>query len=95
MPNYNEIRDQANASGNTHDIFRRRYQNELSLYTKRNVIIYYSAWLQKPLPNAGMLGIDNNDKNGFMTAIHGLDRDMGLYCRSKIISPISPKGRKA
>ena len=78
MPNYNEIRDRVNASGSTYDIFRRGYQHELSQHTERNVIIYYSAWLQRDLPHAGIFGIDNNDKNGFMAAIHGLDRDMGL-----------------
>lgn len=78
MPNYNEIRDQVNSSGSIYDIFRRGYQKELSAHTGRNVIIYYSGWLQKPPQLGAALGINNDDKNGFMTAIHGLDRDKGL-----------------
>ncbi len=78
MPNYNDIRDIVNSSGSTYDIFRRDYQRKLSEHTGRNVIIYYSGWLQKPVQLGAVLGINNNDKNGFMTAIHGLERDKGL-----------------
>jgi ClpP class serine protease len=44
--------------------------------TKRNVIVYYSGWLQK----RGVQGaeINDEDKNGFMTVIHELDRNLGL-----------------
>jgi hypothetical protein len=40
------------------------------------VIAYYSGWLQKP--GLEGVGIDDNDKNGLMTTIHGLDSKMGL-----------------
>lgn len=77
MPSFNEIRDNANANGSTFDIFRKDYIEQLSKHTRRNTIIYYSGWLQKQ--NLGpVLGITNDDKNGFMTAIHGLDRSKGL-----------------
>lgn len=46
--------------------------------TKRNVIIYYSGWLQKPPQLGPALAINNDDKNGFMTAIHNLDRSKGM-----------------
>ena len=78
MPSFNEIRDLVNASGSTFDILRKEYQQSLSEKTGRNVIIYYSGWLQKP-PNLGQaLGINNDDKNGFMATVHGLDRSKGL-----------------
>ena len=47
--------------------------------TGRNVIVYYSGWLQKPTMRLGPLfSINDNDKNGFMSAIHGLDTNRGL-----------------
>ncbi|MGI9255495.1 MAG: SDH family Clp fold serine proteinase [Salinispira sp.] len=45
-------------------------------YTGRNVIVYYSGWLQKP--NAPDSEVNDSDKNRFMAVIHGLERDKGL-----------------
>ena len=76
MPDWDEILDELNREGSTHDVVRRRYLKKLSACTGRNVIVYYSGWLQKP----GLIGVEVNDadKNGFMTVIHGLDRSKGL-----------------
>ena len=72
MPNWNQLLDEINAAVGVHDVIRRRYLKEVSELTGRNVIIYYSGWLQKE----GIAGIEINDedKNGFMTVIHELDR---------------------
>ena len=45
-------------------------------YTGRNVIAYYSGFIQKPRIDG--TGIDDNDKNAFMQAVCGLDRTKGL-----------------
>ena len=76
MPNWNQLLDELNAAGSMHDVIRRRYLKKVSEITNRNVIIYYSGWLQKE----GIAGIEINDedKNGFMTVIHQLDRSRGL-----------------
>jgi hypothetical protein len=76
MPNWNQILNEINVAGSTQDIVRRRYLQELHKKTGRNVIAYYSGWLQKP----GIQGLEINDedKNGFMTVIHQLDRSLGL-----------------
>jgi len=58
------------------DVVRRKYLALLSDYTKRNVIIYYSGWLNKP--GAFGTSIADDDKNAFMSTIHGLDRSKGL-----------------
>lgn len=58
------------------DIVRRRYLTKLVSYTNRNTIAYYSAFLSKP--GVQLLGINDEDMNGFMMAVHGLDRDKGL-----------------
>ena len=76
MANWNEILNEIKASGSTHDVIRRKYLENLHQVTGRNVIIYYSGWLQKQ----GLPGTEINDadKNGFMNAIHNLDRAKGL-----------------
>ena len=57
-------------------IFRRNYLKELSDYTGRNVIAYYSSWLSRQgQPN---LDINDSDMTGFMNCIHGLDCTKGL-----------------
>lgn len=76
MANWNEILDELKATGSAHDVVRRNYLKKLHEKTGRNVIVYYSGWLQKP----GLQGteLNDSDKNGFMNAIHGLDRNIGL-----------------
>lgn len=76
MPDWNEILNEIVAMGSPHDATRRKYLLKLHEITKRNVIIYYSGWLQKPmLPGTE---VTDADKNGFMNAIHELDRSKGL-----------------
>jgi len=84
MPNWREILDEIKqtvsearaAASAASDIVRRKYLQQLFEYTGRNVIAYYSGWLSKP----GIAGseINDEDKNGFMMTIHGMDRSKGL-----------------
>jgi len=68
-----------NAVGSGHDVIRRKYLLKLSDLTGRNTIIYYSGWLQKGFPGLmPHLIVNDSDKNGFMAAIHQLDRTKGL-----------------
>lgn len=81
MPAWNDLLNETKASGSVHDVIRRRYLRRLNRYTKRNTILYYSGWLQKPQLQrepAISLGISDADKNGFMSVIYGLDRQKGL-----------------
>lgn len=79
MANWKEILNEINESGSTHDIIRRKYLRLLQKKTGRNTIAYYSGWLQKRSPQLmGDLAINDNDKNGFMTALSGLDCSRGL-----------------
>jgi len=76
MPNWKQVLDELNRSGSTFDIVRRSYLRRFANRTKRNVIIYYSGWLQKPgIPN---IEINDQDKIGFMTTVHQLDKAKGL-----------------
>jgi hypothetical protein len=58
------------------DVIRRKYLRKLHSHTGRNVIAYYSGWLQKGQKQG--YWIDDVDKNAFMTTIHSLDRSKGL-----------------
>jgi len=78
MPNWNDIVAEVGGvkQQSPFDIVRRKYLKKVNEITGRNVIIYYSGWLQKPgQPNED---INDQDKEGFMTTINGLDRGLGL-----------------
>jgi hypothetical protein len=76
LPNWSDILAEINKTGSVHDFVRRKYLRELNELTRRNVIIYYSGWLQKPSWRG--TEVNDADKNGFMTGIHGMDRSKGL-----------------
>ncbi len=80
MPNWGEILNEVTKSGHTADVIRRRYLKKLHQHTKRNVITYYSGWLQRrQSPELGVeMQINDLDKNGFMSVVHKLDRSAGL-----------------
>lgn len=81
MPNWNAILRELKALSDEFpgiaaaDVVRRKYLGQLHQHTGRNVIIYHSAWLTH---NLAGVEINDDDKNGFMTAVHGLDRSLGL-----------------
>lgn len=64
------------AAAGAADIVRRQYLKNLHAKTERNVIAYYSGWLSKA--NIFGLEINDEDKNGFMMAVHKLDKKKGL-----------------
>lgn len=81
MPNWNEVlrEIQKEAAAKTQsplDVVRRKYLGQLFEYTNRNVIAYYSGFLSKP--GIQLLDINDEDMNGFMMAVHKLDRTKGL-----------------
>jgi ATP-dependent protease ClpP protease subunit len=79
MPNWgqvlNEVQQVSLHGLQATDVVRRKYLQALHEHTGRNVIAYYSGFLSKPQIQAD---INDEDKNGFMMAIHGLDRTKGL-----------------
>ncbi len=84
MPNWNDVLTEitrlqitsANQAQGAVDTIRRGYLKKLHIKTTRNVIAYYSGFLSKP--EIAQLGINDEDKNGFMMAVHKLDRSKGL-----------------
>lgn len=81
MPNWNDILYEIKAKDNKRDAVRRKYLSELFEYTDRNIILYYSGWLQNQnlyrRHHAGFQ-IYDDDKTGFMSTIHEMDKDKGL-----------------
>ena len=77
MPGWNDILAEMFTAGpNNVDLVRHKYIENFAKYRGRNVIAYYSGWLQKP--GAANVDINDVDKNGFMATIHKMDRSKGL-----------------
>lgn len=77
MPNWGQILNEIQGMRveNPLDSIRRKYLAIMYEYTGRNVIAYYSGFLQKP---QGDVAINDNDKNALMQAVYGLDKTKGL-----------------
>lgn len=81
MPTWNDILAETARAGSTNDVVRRRYLKKLAAKTKRNIIIYYSGWLQKSeffRHQAWDFLLNDADKNGLMSTIYEMDRSKGL-----------------
>lgn len=78
MPGFNEILDEVNRAGTLDilDVIRKRYLSRLHNATGRNVIAYYSGWLERP--PLSKTQINDADKNALMSVIYKLDRSKGL-----------------
>lgn len=76
MPSRENIIEALNKEPQPFEIMCKKYIDTLMKYTNRNVLIYYSGFLQKP--NYEGLSIDDNDKLLFMQAIHKMDRSLGI-----------------
>jgi membrane-bound ClpP family serine protease len=80
MPNWHEVFNEIQAmqvqGANAQTVVRKKYLTLLHEHTKRNLIAYYSGWLSKG--SVFLSDINDEDKNGFMTTVHKLDRKLGL-----------------
>jgi ATP-dependent protease ClpP protease subunit len=77
MPTWGKILEIATKQ-NAYDILRKQYVNKLTRYTGRNVIVYYSGWLQKN-GKSGDFSISDEDKNAFMACMYkAKERNRGL-----------------
>lgn len=81
MPSWNEVLqeiivEQQLGAPDSIDRVRRRYISRLHEHTGRNIICYYSGWLQKP--GFSLSSVNDDDKNGFMNAVYQMDRSKGL-----------------
>ncbi len=75
MPNWNELYKEITNYPSALDAIRKKYLKKLYNYRRRNIIAYYSGFLNRPNEATA---IHDSDKELFMSAIHGLDRSKGL-----------------
>lgn len=81
MPNWKQVLQEIQSHINQNhqnplDVVRQKYLGEIHRLTGRNVIAYYSGWLQRP--NSPDAIVNDKDKNAFMLNIHQMDRTLGL-----------------
>lgn len=76
MPSWKDVSDKVERFPSPLTSVRREYLQLMHKYTGRNVIAYYSAFLQKK--DVQRTSIDDNDKNAFMQAVYGLNKGDGL-----------------
>lgn len=73
MPTLGEIQQEVRQSElNPADYVRRKYLRELHEHTKRPVILYASAFTARHLPPRIPLHINQDDLQGFMSALRGI-----------------------
>ena len=76
MGSWNEILEEISNHNSPFDTVRRKYLKALHEKEGRNVVAYYSGWLQ-PKSDA-QYAINDDDKNGLMACLCGIDRTKGL-----------------
>lgn len=76
MPGWNEVFSEIERASNPFKAIRQKYLVALAEKLGKNVIAYYSGWLQKP--SIMNVGIEEVDKNAFMSMVHKMDREKGL-----------------
>lgn len=78
MPARNDIQNEIITAKNTaQDNVRRKYIKELSDYTKRDTIVYLTAYTTGKMANIppSVVSVMNDDIHGFMSALNGLKND--------------------
>lgn len=75
MPNKQEVMQEIiSTKNNAQDMIRRKYLKDLHAYTKRDTLIYATAFSSHKLSNIPnpLISITQEDIQGFMSAMHGL-----------------------
>lgn len=79
MSSWEETLNEVAAHPDGLDGVRRQKIQNYAAHVDRNVICYYSGWLQRPDPRTGyFVQINDDDKHGFMTVLQGMDANRGL-----------------
>lgn len=76
MPNFHDLHNEIQQVGSQFDILRKKYIKKLCDLRQRNIICYYSGWLEKP--TSKNIDVNDVDKNGLMTVMDGMDFNQGL-----------------
>lgn len=73
--NWSDILNETNEIPSRFDVIRNKYFKQLEHYLDRNVICYYSGWLQNRVSS---IDINDGDMEGFMSAVKGVDKQKGV-----------------
>lgn len=76
MASWDEVFTKVQSAPSPLDEVRADAISKLAEYRKRNVICYYSGWLQNN--GSSSASITDDDMNGLMNAVHKMDRSKGL-----------------
>ena len=76
MASWDEVFSSVQSAPSPLDEVRSKAIEGLAEYRGRNVICYYSGWLQ--VPGSYASSINDDDMNGLMNAVYGLDKSKGL-----------------
>ncbi len=77
MPSWNELFESVQQDKALEEKKKEFFRNLQSI-TGRNYVVYFSCWQQKQGIPGGAFSIDDDDRNGFMNALYGLDKSKGL-----------------
>ena len=80
MPGWNDVVKRVAGSEGIHSLVRKEYLDEIYRVTERNVVLYYSSFLERTR-HPDSISIDDTDINGFMNVFYGLreeDRKKGV-----------------
>ncbi len=78
MGGWSELLKEVNGGESRLDALRKKYLKAISNHTKRNVIAFYSGWLQVPELPPYYSSINDSDKTGLMNCCKGADKTKGL-----------------
>ena len=70
MANYEDISRELGQTPTNFDYMRNRYADKIKCITGRDIIYYYSGWMQNK--NSNNLDINDSDMEGFMNAMSGV-----------------------
>lgn len=73
--NWSDILTETTNIPSRYDLIRHKYFEHLEKQINRNVICYYSGWLQNRVSS---IDINDSDMEGFMSVMKGMDREKGL-----------------
>ena len=78
MPSWNDLIQKIKNNPNSLDNIRRDQLKKFQQYRKRNLICYYSGWLDKPNMPVSFTSINDSDIHSFMCVLKDLDKNSGL-----------------
>lgn len=77
MPSWNTLFDSVQQDRALEEK-KKEFFRRLKDLTGRNYVVYFSCWQQQQGVPGGAFSINDDDRNGFMNALYGLDKSKGL-----------------